>query len=189
MFMKTKTVVRNNRIIWHQQSPVRSLLAFVLTLASFGCDPIHYVDVSGQLAQSMNGDCILHAIRGAEGIVNVSVNHPAPRKVWSLFDGIHEEVGPTQYIAESRNRAGDPRPVGFIVQRENEGGIVDFRSYTAWMGPEPPTEVREQAQVFNAYLARHVSEFCHAKYVEEKGLKCKPDSKSCEDALLGLGPN
>jgi hypothetical protein len=135
----------------------------------------------------MTGDCVIQALRSAEGIVNVSVNHPAPRKVWNLSEGIHEEVGPTRYIAESSKRIGDYHLWGIITQTENKDGMVYFTSYSNWMGPEPPSEVREQTQVFNAYLARHVSELCHAKYMEESGLKCKPESNLCDDALLSRG--
>lgn len=155
-------------------------------LTSGGCDPIHSVSVGVQLTEPVSADCIVQTLQNTENVVIVKIYRPAPRKVWSFSGGFHEETTPTQYIVESDKRVEGHSVHSSIVQWEDEIG-VHFSSSSHWMGHEPTLEVRKQAHLFNAYLARRISDLCDAKYREGQSLACRPESKLCDAAISGQG--
>jgi hypothetical protein len=157
----------------------------VLAVSLLGCDPGHSVGVRGIITQPLERDCILQALHNPERIANVSIHEPTSRKVWNFRDGSHEEKTPAQYVVESSQPMGDRKIAGVITQREDQERRVNFSASTIWLGlPRPPAEVQQETQIFNAYLARRISQLCNAKFAEH--LKYIPDDKSCEEELSRL---
>ena len=157
----------------------------VLLACSLGCDPIHSVGVHGIISKPIDRDCILQSLQNEDEIANVSVYEAVSRKVWNFRDGVHEVITPVQYGVESGKTVGGYKIGAVVVQWQDKQELAHLSSETSWMGLEPRPEVfQKQARLFNVYLARRISQFCNAKFVD--GLKCGPESKSCEGEQSGL---
>jgi hypothetical protein len=74
--------------------------------------------------------------------------------------------------------AGDQR--GTITQFQKEGR-TSFLAGVNGMGPSQ--ETMETMQAFNARIAKHVAEACHARFLDDPPFLCTPDRIRCREAL------
>jgi hypothetical protein len=148
---------------------------FVLSvlLAFQGCDPGYWFGVRANLKEPLLPECIETTLRKLPEIDRVTISKSQVPDA-SLPQTSSVKHSPDQYVFE----AGDQR--GTITQFQKEGRTSLLAGVN---GMGPSQETMETMQVFNARIAKHVAEACHARFLDAPPFLCTPDRIRCREAL------